>query len=637
MVIGPPSAPADDEPADREGADAEPGRIGRLLAHRVVVTGLLLVVLQLALKGAVSWHSYLWQEDLHYIARSYHQGLSAHTVFFVTSGHLYPVVSVVSGILTHLAPFDYTPMVVMILVVQAAAALAVLRMLVTLFGERPAILFPFVLYLATPLTIQGLAWWSSGLETLPFQIAFPMALACHVRFVRDGRFRHVIAASLWFAFGLACYLKSFAIPLLAFVVTWAYLTDAGWLRAVPATLRRYWRAWCAYAAVLAGYAAVYITAPHVHHTKFSTHQDAGKLVSAGWDMIREMLVPGALGGPWKWVPDGGGADPHAWPPIGLAWASWIIGAAAVVLTCRYRRRSAWAWGTLLGYVILVDMLPTAIGRVQMVELIGTETRYIGDAAPLIALCVALAFLPVSGERDPYRPGVPSGPAVRRAGIVVVAAAVVGSVWSVTNFNELNDGPKRRTFMTNVTGALRQAPPGTIIADRDFPTFMATGLFGDYAEMGFVLQPYLAKLRRPPAFTADPHGTIDHLMAFDDRGRLRGATVSGVSSKPLPPGHCHARGARAVTVHLRKRTSRWKWVIRIGYLSGRSRTATVTFGGRSYPLHIEKGLHTGYVTVPVGAGRTVRITAPHRRLCVALVTVGTPVADPKTPALPKGGA
>jgi hypothetical protein len=55
------------------------------------------------------------------------------------------------------------------------AGLAALRLLRALFGERPAILIPLAVFLFCPLTMPALGEWSSGLESVPLQLATFMA------------------------------------------------------------------------------------------------------------------------------------------------------------------------------------------------------------------------------------------------------------------------------------------------------------------------------------------------------------------------------------------------------------------------------------------------------------------------------
>ena len=54
-----------------------------------------------------------------------------------------------------------------VVLLQALASLAVLRLLRELLGNRPVILLPLVLYLFSPLTLAWFVWWANALNAVP--------------------------------------------------------------------------------------------------------------------------------------------------------------------------------------------------------------------------------------------------------------------------------------------------------------------------------------------------------------------------------------------------------------------------------------------------------------------------------------
>ena len=263
-----------------------------------------------------------------------------------------------------------------------AGLLAAWRLLRTLFGNRPAILIPLVLYLVCPLTFPDYSWWIAGVETIPLQIAIFMALTAHVHYVWTGRYRHALAAAGWLVFGLIFFEKAAVIPLLLFAVTAGFLL--GRRRLLPAARQsvvQFWRAWLLYLGLLAVYGVVLGLA-----LRSSTVQP-GAPSSA---RCRRHVFLGAsaqdpaarpVGGPWHWYHGPSSAYAFSSPPSWLAWASLFAVLGIVVATVLTRRRAWRAWAILAFWVVLADMVPVVIGRLQVPGVAGLfamDTRYVAD-------------------------------------------------------------------------------------------------------------------------------------------------------------------------------------------------------------------------------------------------------------------
>src|SRR5215471_11795597 len=128
----------------------------------------------------------------------------------------------IAWLLVRASLYDWKLASGVVLVLQACASLAALRVLRTLFGNRPVILLPLAVYLLTPLTIAGLGWMTAALESVPLQLATFMAINAHVCYVRSGHLRHLAAAAGWVAFGLAFFEKALVLPLLLLAITAAF-------------------------------------------------------------------------------------------------------------------------------------------------------------------------------------------------------------------------------------------------------------------------------------------------------------------------------------------------------------------------------------------------------------------------------
>src|SRR5262249_17736007 len=148
-----------------------------------------------------------------------------------------------------------------------------------------------------------------------------------------------------------------------------------------------------------------------------------------------------------------------------------------------------------------------------------DTRYAADAALILAICVALAFLPVADGR-PVAARVPPGadrdrpPAsvvVRRDRLLrpVVAAYVVlfvaGSAVSARAYEDATTGSPSAAYIANASAAIRGAAPGTRVVAGQVPPDI-----GYYARTSSVIGDMVpGKLD----WVSKPTGTLDGLQMF----------------------------------------------------------------------------------------------------------------------------
>ena len=182
------------------------GSVRWLRANPVLATGLLLIGAQLLWKAGLLGRSFFRLDDYYYLEHASAQGLSWSYLTWVNAGHLDVVGSAIAWVLVRISPDDWTLASAATLVLLGGTCLALLRMLRTLFGDRPGILLLLALYMLSPLSLPGLSWWTVTLEQLPLQLAIFCAVSAHVRYLRTGRVKHAAAAAAWqavaHAFGL---------------------------------------------------------------------------------------------------------------------------------------------------------------------------------------------------------------------------------------------------------------------------------------------------------------------------------------------------------------------------------------------------------------------------------------------------
>lgn len=622
----------------RQDERQEPPDAADWLRHNgVTVAALTLIAIQIVWMAALLSHSYFRQDDYSFLDRALTHGLSWSYLMRVDAGHMLPLGYAIAWVMARVSLYNWPLTLLSILALLAASCLALLRMLRTLFGSRPAILIPLTLYVFSPLLLAAVAWWAVALEILPLELAIFMAVDAHVRYLRGGRFRSALAAAGWLLFGMAATDKGAVVPLLLFAVTSAYFVEGRWAVAAVRAARRYSQAWVLYGALLAGYCVVFVIQLHGSAVQPAT-PGAGSLVSLASTMTGSTLVPGALGGPWQWLTVGYAV---ASPPAALQQLSWAVAALVALVSCLYRARAWRAWAILFGWVVVADIMPVAIGRLGLLpaSLLGLQARYVTDAPAVLALCTGLAFLPLVGEQDGFRFRVsttaPTGSAawtgrvgtrsVRAATVLLLAAFLVGSFWTFQALEALTHMKAVRSYIATARVAVANAPRGTLIVDTPAPEMIMDPVF--FYRQGYTSQVIGAMARGDPgghlSWTLSPHGALRSVMIFNAQGQLRSAVVAGLSSGPPPRGrHCWSATPAGSTIPLPLSLYRWTWTIRIDH-SGPAAVVALRFGGKWADVSLSAGTYAYYLPL-VGQGKevTVRQVGPSPAQCLNGITVGT---------------
>jgi hypothetical protein len=605
----------------------------------VVIFGLILIAAQLIWKSIFISNYFFWQDDFHFLELGLGHSFSWSYLTYDGAGHLFPGVYAIVWVVARISLYNWVFASAITVILLAAAGLAALRLLRTLFGDRPAVLVLLLVYLLCPLTMLDDRWWSAALESLPLQIAIFMALNAQVHYVRTNRFRHAIAAAAWLVFGLVFFEKALILPLVLLGVTSAFLIEGPWPRAIGQCLLRYWKSWVLQAVILAVYVVVLSQSLRTS-TEQPTVSGLGQAFSFTWELLKNTFVPGALGGPWQWFPTEDASYAASAPPGMLAWLALIV-AGAVILASIALRRYAWrAWAILAGWLLAADVTPVLLGRAEVLGAGVLQTRYVSDALAVLVVCLGLAFLPLDGQPDlRRRPAVPAGTQVGRlAAAGLVGAFVIGSVWSVQNLQTTTSGMQARLYIENARAAVAEAPAGTVIVDFPVPAAVMLGTFGTYADASKVIGPMEdATARARLRWTSSPRGTIDHLMIFGTDGRLRQAAIYGQTSAPPAAGRrCQPATRRRVVARFSVPSGPQSNMLRVAYLADSAAAGadmTVRYGNITQRLAIEPGLHSGYLPVS-GSAASVTITSPAiRGLCIGDVQAGAIIPSPTGLVIP----
>ncbi len=152
-------------------SDTPRNRWWPLSPRRVLAVAAALVALQLVVRGIVAFAGDFYWDDLILVSRSGQYSVpSARSCSTTTTGISCRPRSWLPGWATAVAPLNWTVPAIMLIVLQAGASLAVLRVLRLLLGTRAVLLLPLTFYLFSPLTLPSFAWWAAGLNSLPMQI-----------------------------------------------------------------------------------------------------------------------------------------------------------------------------------------------------------------------------------------------------------------------------------------------------------------------------------------------------------------------------------------------------------------------------------------------------------------------------------
>jgi hypothetical protein len=642
-----------------DSVDSDPGRqwsrrLATLSRDKVTLAAVALIAVQVVWKAAFISHYFFQQDDFLVLDSAVKSGLSWHYLTLFDSGHMFPGVYALAWVLARVALYNWGVAAAIVVVLIAGAAVAAWRLLVTLLGNRPAILIPLTLYLVSPLAFANFTWWIRPVEALPLQIALFMALKSHVQYVRTGNFRFAATSVAWQLFGLLFFEKSVFIPLVLFAITAGFLVEGRLLAATRATVMRYWKAWLLYLGLLAVFAVVFLTALHSTRTTPAPPSSTHSVSVFTSKLVFDTLLPSLLGGPWRWYHPVNASGAYAYPPSALTWLAVIVFLAIVVASILLRRRAWRAWVILAGWVVFADMLPVAVGRLGLssyAALYGMEPRYVADVPAVLAIVLALAFWPVTGaesDATASRREFFTG-RWRSVALATVAVVVLGSIWSVQRFESVTTSHTSaivpvRTYIANARAALAQAPAGTVIVSQPVPSNVMEGLFLTHTRTQLVLGP-LVPSSSSVSWTVLPSGQIGQLRVFGPDGRLWPVAIYGSTTTSLPfLSSCLT--AKKPQLVLPFPAATWAqdlkdtYVLRLGAVTGTGAAGTVVtvdYGSYVRQFTARPGESRVYFTVWGAAPDVVLQAQPvHGAICFGPAVAGTVGIFPGSP-IPSAGS
>ena len=577
----------------------------------MLVCASVLVLLQLSFRAWAIAGGWFYGDDLKFLSQASTEPLTLEFLFTRHQQQLMPGGILVAWLIGQLSAFSWTAAATTILLMQAAASVACVFMLVRLFGARPAILFPLALFLFSPLTLGAFMWWAAALNQLPLQIVFFLIIATHVDYLRTHQYRWLAGSVALLIVGLLFYVKSIVIlPVLAFL-TVTYFVEGRLDRRIILALTRNWIAWTLYGATAAMYLVGYT---RTGESPVGGGRDSAYLSTAD-RQIRETLGPALLGGPWRWL-DPGRQDVLSHAPEFAITLTWIVIAALVMFTIR-GRKGAWpAWLLLALYLIPTTFL-TANGRAS---LFGPDTglylRYLTDAAVVACLALACALMGIKGSSFYAQTRVSYTPSARpwiAAGCVVF---VVGSFWSTITYASFwhRESPAE-TFVTNAARSLGPVDGVQII---DSPV-----------SADLVLKPNApfdrpSKLLAPLGKQIQPVTRGTDLEMFDSRGRLSPALVIPGITSARPKNDCGTliKGRKAKMVALQSATTNETWWLAVNYLASDDTELVLEAGDNLLTYPLDRGPHMLFVRTKGSYDEvSLKVLDGDTKICVSQISVG----------------
>ncbi|PWU57789.1 hypothetical protein DLJ47_01485 [Micromonospora sp. S4605] len=362
---------------------------GWVRADPVRAVGVVMVLVSLVWRAQLASRGHLAVDDWVLISRASEADLTPDFLLTLYNNHFMPAALLSTWLVTRAVGVAYWPYVLLLAAAQTVLAVSFFRLLRTLVRPGWAMLIPLAVFLFSPLTLEATSWWAVGVNMLPMQIAMVLAVGAQVRYVRTGRRRHLLSLAAAVLFGLLFFEKALLVVPLVFLATACLLVGGPPVRAVLTTVRRYWPSWAMLTALSLGFLALYLSRAE---SSLRRPDSLTEVLSFLGQLLGSTVVPGLLGGPWRWLPAGDGAPVTA-PPELARWLAWAVFLTLVVVTVRLRRTAGRAWVLLAAYLTLVTAMlgATRLGSIYS-DVAGAVPRYVSDVVVVAALCLGVALL-----------------------------------------------------------------------------------------------------------------------------------------------------------------------------------------------------------------------------------------------------
>lgn len=594
---------------------SSPGELVR--TNRVVQAALAMIAAQLAFRAWATYGMWYRGDDFHHMSRMMNGGPELAAAFRPVSGHIRPLSMLLTGWANSVAPFQFEVNASILLVLQVAADVGLLLLLLRLFGARAGILPPLAFYLCCAISVPMATWWVSGAAQIPLQALFFWTLRAHVAYLRSLRTRDALVAGGWVVLGFGFNEKTLLTLGALAIFSACYFTTGGLLRRVQTLVRRYRTGVLVYLVLGAGYLVVYIRYALTFEPGRAARGGLGAVIS---DMVLESWLPAMAGGPLRWRFVEGNSLAH--PPLVVVLAGLVLVTLVVRELAGTRRRSLRAWWLLVWFLACDVVLVHAARTTYFGADLSLDYRFQGEVAAVTAVALACASLPVLGAVETVEvvstSKVLGGP--RQVAAVTAAVSVLGTVSATELARHWHHATPDRAYFGNLFADLSRMGPSVPVIDTALPARLVFGV--GYPDN------MLSRLLHD-----SPHGAefvdvaTDHVWMADHHGHVEPVVVPVERhARPGPhPGCGYRVRSQDVVIPLNGPLAYGGWWVRIGYLASGTSRVRVTTGAQTRTALVQPGVHALYLD---GGERfdSVRIAGLDDNvvLCTDDVTVGRPV-------------
>lgn len=568
-------------------------RVWGALAKPALLTRVALgmIAVQLAFRAWVVYGNWFFFDDFIFLSKAYQLPLSWRGLLEPYGGHLMPAGFVLTWLITRAAPLNWPLAATLILLAQAVASYGCWRMFRVLFGHRRLNLVWLGIYLFSPVTLGAYLWWAAAINQLPFQIALFYGIAAHVTYLRTRRVRHAVVAAWWQLFGVLFYEKAALLVLVYAFVALAYFATGSLWRRIGHVVANYWRGVLLYVGIAVAHLVGYVAA-NAYLVPVSTLPGPDRprppVFDVAVNMIAKAVLPGLVGGPWRWepIPPDARADPPTW-----AWTATLVLALALVAVALTRRvRAGRALAFWLAYMATTVVLVSTARAVAVGPAIGLVYRYSTDAVPLTVLTLGLAFMTLPGAMESSEPrpaAATARPKYPRAAIAFVALVVFiagCAVSSVDYVNRWHTSNAARNFIDHARSETLRVGPDVAIGDTEVPDTLLWKVSSPWNLTSNFLAPTGIKLNRR---------VTDELFVFDEQGYLRPSWVAPHMHGTRTGMGCNIRGAVRMRL-VGELFDPNSWWLRIGYISATDTPVVIHVGDIVVQTQFAKGLHAVFI-------------------------------------------
>jgi hypothetical protein len=576
---------------------------------RVVAAGVLIVAVATAVRVWLLDRTWFHLDDLILTNAAARDGLSLGTLSEPYFGHLMPGGRVLAWVAVQGGPYDYTLASLELAVLIAACGLAMLHLLLTLFGPRAGILVPLTYYAFSPFLVPATLWWAVGINHLPALAATCMATAGLVQHLRTGATGALVRCVVWMVVGLMFAELAALAALTLTVISLGYFAKGNLSQRIGHLWDARRPAVVSLALLGAGYVIAY------------WQTGAGGTLSAPVDWSRfitnatMVTVPvTAVGGTQHWFV--AWAAQHETHPGEVArLLAYIVVITVVSLTALTRDRGMRAWLLPAAQLAVCTVLVTK-SRSLFGPGIALDVRYFVPLSLGVALALGLGFLPVVDAVETVRirrqHWLVDRPPVIAASLAVFVALSIASAASYPLRHVGPETPKR--FYAAIERSLDQHDGSVDLVPGSVPDFV----------LGFPEATYSRSLAQYGDRVRVPEFVQDEFYVVDPDGQFVHPDLEPARKADTPtPAACGYPVGVERTVALDGPVFGYGWRVRVTYSSETDTSASISLGDLDTNVSMLAGKHV--LEIP-GDGEydSVRFSGvdPDAGLCVSAIIVGT---------------